>query len=60
MSEIIAALILERQQAREADYAERQASRAEFSAEVKRRRMYGLRKRHAIKLGRVKPTERLV
>lgn len=53
-------MLAERQKAREAEHAARKASKAEFAAEVKGRRRFGLRTRYAIKEARLEGRERLV
>nr|WP_221374493.1 hypothetical protein [Actinoplanes polyasparticus] len=58
LSEIVAALILERKKAREADHARRQKSVAEFRADHAERRRHGLVARHRAKLKGIQ--ERLV
>lgn len=46
-------MIVERQRAREADHAKRRASLAAFTAEVKQRRSFGLKRRYALKAARI-------
>ena len=54
VAETIGAMIAERQQVRETDYARRQASRAEERANHQERRRHGLTKRHKGKLAQVR------
>jgi hypothetical protein len=51
-AEAVAAMILERQQARTSEYAQRRSARVGFRETFKRRRDAGLRRRHAAKLAR--------
>ncbi len=53
VAEAVAAMIAERQRARVADHATRAASLAAFSAEVKKRRTFGLKRRYALKAARI-------
>ena len=50
----VAAMIAERQQAREAAFEQRRATLDEFVTEKAKRRDWGLRQRHARKLARIK------
>ncbi len=50
MAEAVAAMIAERKAAREADFKQRQESKAEFRAEHAERRRHGLVARHRAKL----------
>jgi hypothetical protein len=59
MGEIVAALIAERQKAREVAFEQRRRSLAEFVADHKERRKHGLKRRHAAKLARNRAQERL-
>lgn len=53
-AETVAAMIVERQRARETGYARRQASRAEARAAHQERRRHGLTKRHKGKLAQLR------
>lgn len=59
-SEAVAAMILERQQARSSEYAQRTSALADFRAVLKSRRTAGLKRRHAAKLARSRKSGMLI
>lgn len=59
VAEAVAAMIVERQNARTSDYSRRVSALAEVRKTFKRRRAVGLKRRHAEKLARIQQ-ERLV
>jgi hypothetical protein len=59
IAEAVAAMIAERERARIADHRKRKTSQADFAADAKKRRSFGLKRRYALKAARLRAAERL-